>query len=150
MRYFATAVPGLHPVLAREVGELQGARAAPHREFDGRTWLPSPSRAAPSGGSRVALDELARVVQPGGRIVLLVPGSRHSKGHWDGSRRFKRLNGWSSDCWERGLLSGHSIAGEPPVVVVPDPSGAAEGGRDAVLGRLVAGAGAGGEAGDAG
>jgi 23S rRNA G2445 N2-methylase RlmL len=36
MRYFATAVPGLHPVLVREIGELQGARAAPHHEFDGR------------------------------------------------------------------------------------------------------------------
>jgi 23S rRNA G2445 N2-methylase RlmL len=36
MRYFATAVPGLHPVLVREIGELPGARAAPHREFDGR------------------------------------------------------------------------------------------------------------------
>ena len=63
----------------------------------------------------VALDELARVIQPGGPIVLLVPGSRHLKGHWGGSRWFKRPNGWSSGCWERGLLSGRSIAGEPPV-----------------------------------
>ncbi len=36
MRYFATAIPGLHPVLVGEIGELQGARAAPLREFDGR------------------------------------------------------------------------------------------------------------------
>jgi 23S rRNA G2445 N2-methylase RlmL len=36
MRYFATAIPGLRPVLAREIGELRGVRADPVQEFDGR------------------------------------------------------------------------------------------------------------------
>jgi 23S rRNA G2445 N2-methylase RlmL len=36
MRYFATAIPGLHTVLAREIGGLPGVRVDSRREFDGR------------------------------------------------------------------------------------------------------------------
>jgi 23S rRNA G2445 N2-methylase RlmL len=63
MRYFATAIPGLHPVLAREIGELPGARAGPHREFDGRNDV-VPFTARGSGGLiglRTAEDVFAEI-----------------------------------------------------------------------------------------
>jgi 23S rRNA G2445 N2-methylase RlmL len=41
MRYFATAVPGLHAVLARELGDLRGASVESPREFDGRNDIVS-------------------------------------------------------------------------------------------------------------
>src|SRR5919112_3126420 len=125
-------------------------RASPPSPATRRSESSTSSRAAPSGGSRSPWTS-----SPGWSNQAVVSccsyqAPQPSRGHWDGSRRSERPNGWSSGCWERGLLSGPSTAGEPPVVVVPDPSAAAEAGRDAVLGRLVAGAGAGGEAGDAG
>lgn len=36
MRYFATAIPGLGPILARELGALAGVDVDPQHQFDGR------------------------------------------------------------------------------------------------------------------
>lgn len=41
MRYFATTIPGLHAVLAREISGLPGVRIASQREFDGRNDIVS-------------------------------------------------------------------------------------------------------------
>lgn len=63
MRYFATAIPGLHPVLAREIEALRGARAAPLREFDGRNDVVSFTARGSGGliGLRTAEDVFAEV-----------------------------------------------------------------------------------------
>ena len=63
MRYFATAIPGLHPVLAREIEALRGARAAPLREFDGRNDVVSFTARGSGGliGLRTAEDAFAEV-----------------------------------------------------------------------------------------
>jgi 23S rRNA G2445 N2-methylase RlmL len=49
MRYFATAIPGLHAVLAREVGGLPGVRIDSQREFDGRNDIVSFTAAGHNG-----------------------------------------------------------------------------------------------------
>jgi 23S rRNA G2445 N2-methylase RlmL len=78
MRYFATAIPGLHPVLVGEIGELQGARAAPLREFDGRNDI-VPFAARGHDGLltlRTSEDVFAEVasVQGHGRLGSVVRG----------------------------------------------------------------------------
>ena len=78
MRYFATAIPGLHPVLAREIEALRGARAAPLHEFDGRNDV-VPFTARGSGGLiglRTGEDVFAEVssVQGQERLRAVVGG----------------------------------------------------------------------------
>jgi 23S rRNA G2445 N2-methylase RlmL len=84
MRYFATAIPGLHPVLAREIEALRGARAAPLREFDGRNDVVSFTARGSGGliGLRTAEDAFAEVSSVNGqeRLGAVVGGLWNQQG----------------------------------------------------------------------
>jgi 23S rRNA G2445 N2-methylase RlmL len=84
MRYFATAIPGLHPVLAREIEALRGARAAPLREFDGRNDVVSFTARGSGGliGLRTAEDAFAEVSSVHGqeRLGAVVGGLWNQQG----------------------------------------------------------------------
>ncbi len=90
MRYFATAIPGLHPVLAREIEALRGARSAyagvhplrarmtfrvVARVRSEQRFLRTELQGDPERWFAATLGELARVTRPDGSIVLLVPRS---------------------------------------------------------------------------
>jgi 23S rRNA G2445 N2-methylase RlmL len=72
MRYFATAIPGLHPVLAREIGGLREGRADPLREFDGRNDVVSFTARGHDGilGLRTGEDVFVEVSSAHGRERL--------------------------------------------------------------------------------
>jgi 23S rRNA G2445 N2-methylase RlmL len=84
MRYFATAIPGLHPVLAREIEARRGARAAPLREFDGRNDVVSFTARGSGGliGLRTAEDVFAEVSSVHGqeRLGAVVGGLWNQQG----------------------------------------------------------------------
>lgn len=63
MRYFATAIPGLRPVLVREIGELRGARTDSFLEFDGRNDVVSFTARGDDGllGLRTGEDVFAEI-----------------------------------------------------------------------------------------
>jgi 23S rRNA G2445 N2-methylase RlmL len=72
MRYFATAIPGLHPVLAREIGGLWEGRADPLRGFDGRNDVVSFTARGHDGilGLRTGEDVFVEVSSAHGRERL--------------------------------------------------------------------------------
>lgn len=84
MRYFATAIPGLHPVLAREIEALRDARAAPLHEFDGRNDVVSFTARGPDGliGLRTGEDVFAEVSSVHGqeRLRAVVGGLWNRQG----------------------------------------------------------------------
>jgi len=84
MRYFATAIPGLHPVLTREIQALRGARAAPLREFDGRNDVVSFTARGSGGliGLRTAEDVFAEISSVHGqeRLRAVVGGLWNQQG----------------------------------------------------------------------
>ncbi len=63
LRYFATAVEGLGPILAYEVGTLAGTEVEPRRQFDGRNDVVSFSAKRPDGlaGLRTSEDVFVEV-----------------------------------------------------------------------------------------
>jgi 23S rRNA G2445 N2-methylase RlmL len=67
VRYFATAIPGLGPILARELGTLAGVEVDPQRQFDGRNDVVAFAVKRPDGllGLRTSEDVFVEVASAG-------------------------------------------------------------------------------------
>jgi SAM-dependent methyltransferase len=67
VRYSATAIPGLGPILARELGALAGVEVDPQRQFDGRNDVVAFAAKRPDGllGLRTSEDVFVEVATAG-------------------------------------------------------------------------------------